>query len=138
MEHGQLEAALLETLVEDDEAARVPTENLHPVAALRDEDEEMAGEEILFPLAADDRRQAIDAVAHVARLSGEQNPDRLGKKQHRSAQRRDRLSHVRRVGADRKAQGEAAVGHLDQRLAVPRPRLRRGRAYDCDGKKTAR
>ena len=54
LEVRQPEAALLEALVIEDEAAAVPAEDLHLVAALADEDEEVAGEDVFLPLAAHD------------------------------------------------------------------------------------
>jgi len=63
VELGQAEAALLEPLIEDDEAAAVPGEHLHPVPPPGDEDEEVAGEDVLLPAAADQRHQPIYRVA---------------------------------------------------------------------------
>ena len=63
VELGQAEASLLQTLVEDDEAAVVPGEDLHPVPPARDENEEVAGEDVLLPAAPDERHQAVDGVA---------------------------------------------------------------------------
>lgn len=65
LEGWQTEAALLKTLVGEDETARVPGENLHPVPSPRDEDEEVAGVEVFLPLGADERCQPVNAVAHV-------------------------------------------------------------------------
>lgn len=62
VELGQAEAALLEALVEDDEAAVVPGEDLHPVPPPGDEDEEVAREDVLLPAAADERRQPVYRV----------------------------------------------------------------------------
>jgi len=63
VELGQPEAPLLQALVEDDEAAVVPGEDLHPVPPAGHEDEEVAGVDVLLPAAADERRQAVDRVA---------------------------------------------------------------------------
>jgi len=59
---GKSEAALLEPLVEEDEAAVVPREDLHPVAPARDEEEEMPREQILVPHVADHGRESVDAL----------------------------------------------------------------------------
>ncbi len=76
------EAAGLEALVEDDEAAVVPGEDLHAVTAAGDEDEVVAREDVLAPGALDDGGQTVDAVAHVHRLTRQQNSHRAGKEQH--------------------------------------------------------
>ena len=86
------EAALLEPLVEKDETAVVPGEHLGPVAAAADEDEEVAGVEVLLPLVADDGGEPVDAVAHVDGLGGEKNPDRPREKQHEAGYRSARSS----------------------------------------------
>ena len=63
VELREAKAALLKALVEDDEAAVVPGEDLHPVPPPRDEDEEVAGEDVLLPAGADERRQAVNRLA---------------------------------------------------------------------------
>ncbi len=68
-EGGQAEAALLQSLVGEHEASGVPREDFDAVAPARDEDEEVAGVEILLPLGAHDGGQPIDGVAHVHRLA---------------------------------------------------------------------
>jgi len=73
MKRGQFEAPLLEPLVEDDEAAAVPAENLHAVAPARDEDEEVTTVDVLAPAGAHDGGQAVDAVAQIDRLGGEKD-----------------------------------------------------------------
>ena len=75
-------AALLEALVGEDEAATVPREDLHPVLAPGDEDEEVAAVDVLLPRAAHDGREPVDAVPHVHRLGGEEDPDRPWEQEH--------------------------------------------------------
>lgn len=82
VKRGELKAPLLEALVENDEAARVEAENLDAVTALRDEDEEVADEDVFLPLVAHDGAEAVDAVAHVDGLRGQQNTDRPREQQH--------------------------------------------------------
>lgn len=84
-EGRQAEAALLQALAGEHEAARVPGESLHLVPASRDEDEEVAGVEVLFPLGTHNRRQPIDAVPHVGGLTCQQDSHRLGQQQHQSS-----------------------------------------------------
>ena len=95
-EGRKTKASLLETLVEQDEAAVVPGEHLRPVPAAADEDEEVAGVDVFLPLVADDGGQPVDAVAHVDGLGGEEDPDRPGEEEHyrraRSSSVRDRSS----------------------------------------------
>jgi hypothetical protein len=78
----ETEASLLKTLVEEDEAAVVPSEHLGPVAAPADKDEEVPGVEVLLPLVADDGGQPVNAVAHVHPLSGEEDADGAREEQH--------------------------------------------------------
>ena len=82
VDRGQPEAALLETLVVDDEAAVVPGEDLRAVSAARDEDEEVAGEHVLSPAGAHEGDEPINAVPHVDRLRGEEDLDRAGQEKH--------------------------------------------------------
>ena len=79
----ETEAALLEALVEQHEAAVVPGQHLGPVAAAADEDEEVPGVQVLLPLVADDGGKPIDAVAHVDGLRRQQDADRPREEQHR-------------------------------------------------------
>src|SRR5579859_6791273 len=58
----QSEAAALQALVVDDEAAAVPEEDLDPVAAAPDEDEEMALERVHAPLVAHERVEPVVAA----------------------------------------------------------------------------
>ena len=61
----EAEAALLEPLVIEDEAAVVPREHLGTVAAPADKDEEVARVEVFLPLVADDGGEPVDGIAHV-------------------------------------------------------------------------
>jgi hypothetical protein len=78
----QPEAPLLEALVGQHEAAAVPGEDLHPVAAARHEDEEVAGVEILFPAALHDGGEPVDALAEIHWVRGEQHADRARQQEH--------------------------------------------------------
>jgi hypothetical protein len=100
----QLETALLEPLVVDDEAPVVPGENLHPVPPARDEDEEVAGVDILPPASADDGGQAVDALAEVHGRGREEHFDGARKKQHALPECSKQLSQVLRVRPDDEAQ----------------------------------
>ena len=71
VEGGEPEAPLLQPFVDDDEAAVVPAEDFAPVPATGDEDEEVAGVDVLAPAGPDHGHQAVDAVAHVHRLGGQ-------------------------------------------------------------------
>lgn len=81
------EAALLQALVVEDEAAVVPGEELRAVALSGEEDEEVAGEEVLLPLVLHQRAEPVDAVAHVDGLGGEEDADRSREEQHRLSPR---------------------------------------------------
>lgn len=83
MEDGQLEAALFQSLVRDDETAALPRQNLHAVSAPRNKDEEVSCVEVLLPVAPDNGAQPIDAVAHVDGLARQENPRRSRESQHR-------------------------------------------------------
>jgi hypothetical protein len=78
----EAEAALLEALVIEDEASVVPGKHLGPVAASADEDEEVAGVEVLLPLVADDGGKPVDGIAHVHPLGSEQDADSAGDEKH--------------------------------------------------------
>jgi hypothetical protein len=54
----ELERAALEPLIDEDEAALVPQEDLQPVLPSRDEDEEVAGVRVLRELVLDDREKS--------------------------------------------------------------------------------
>jgi len=132
MEVGETESPLLEALVHHHESAVVPRENFRAVTPLRHEDEEVACEEVLLPLVANDGAQTIDGIPHVDGLCSEKNPDGPGQTEHASPQRGNELGDVPGVGADREPHmNTAGEAGLDQ----PGPRLRRGRRYNLDGQK---
>lgn len=135
---GDPEPSLLESLIEEDEAAVVPGEDLDAIAALRDENEEVTREEVLLPLVPDDRGQAIDRVAHVDRLRRKKNADGAREEQHRRLpQRGAELGDVADVDARGDAEHESPrKGDLDE--SHRRPRLRRGGGYHLDGEKLRR
>jgi hypothetical protein len=72
-EGGQAEAALLQAFVGEHEATGIPGEDFHPVSPPRHENEEVAGVEVFLPLGTHQRRQSINAIAHVDRLSRQQD-----------------------------------------------------------------
>jgi hypothetical protein len=72
------EPALLEPLVEDDEAAVVPGEDLHSVPATGQEDEKVPREDVLGELCADERSQAVDGVPHVDGLDRHEDANGAG------------------------------------------------------------
>jgi hypothetical protein len=125
----QAEAALLEPLVVEDEAAVVPGEHLGPVAAPADEDEEVAGVEVFLPLVADDGGEPVDGITHVHSLRSEQDADSARDEKHASPELPQRVHEKRdvfRVTADRHADDGAILeGDFHHSL----PRLRRGRGY---------
>jgi len=67
--------ALLEALVIENEAAPIPGENLHPVAASTDESEEVSRVDVLLPLAAHDRAEPVDALSQINRVRREKDGD---------------------------------------------------------------
>src|SRR5580692_803250 len=79
----QTEAAALEALVVDDEAASVPEQDLDPVAAAAHEDEQMSRERVHAPLVADDRVETVVAAAQVHRLGRQVDVDTRRQRQHR-------------------------------------------------------
>jgi hypothetical protein len=84
-------------------------------------------EDVLPPIAADDRGKTVDAVAQVDWLAREEDPDCPGEKKHPfSPESGAKLGQVPRVGADDEANdGAAGQRHLHQDSAR-HPRLRRG------------
>lgn len=65
--------ALLQALVEENEAVPIPDQNLHPVAAASTEDEDMPGERILGQYVIDQGDQAIDGLPHIDRARSEED-----------------------------------------------------------------
>src|SRR5262249_27252556 len=78
----ELEAALFEPLVVDDEAVGVPKEQLEAVGDLVAKDEEMAGERIAGQAVADERCQGVEALAHVGGLSAQEDTHGRRQAQH--------------------------------------------------------
>lgn len=81
-ERRKAKAATLEALVVKDEPATIEEENLAPIEATADEDEEMACIEGISPLAKDEGREAIVAAPEIDRLGGEVDPDARRQRQH--------------------------------------------------------
>jgi hypothetical protein len=126
----ETEAALLEALVIEDEATIVPGEHLGSVAAPADEDEEVAGVEVLLPLVADDGGESVNGIAHVHPLGSEQDADSARDEKHvgpELPQRVHEKRHVLRVGADADPD-DGAILEGDFYNATA-PRLWRGRGY---------
>jgi len=69
------EAALLEPPVVEDETTVVPGEHIDSIPSPADESKEVARKHIFLPLAADDRRQSIDALAQIDRRGCQQDAD---------------------------------------------------------------
>lgn len=109
---GPAEATALEALVEDDEAAVVPGEDFTP-SRLRERKTKSCRRDVFTPRTLRDGGEAIDAVAHVRRLAGEQDADRAGKQQHALPQPREQLGHVARGHVTRQMHANAA-GKLDR------------------------
>jgi len=79
---GSRELPALEALVVEDEAPVVEAQDLHPVAAARDEYEEVARVDILLELVAHDRGEPIDRLPHVDRGRADEDPDRPRQREH--------------------------------------------------------
>jgi hypothetical protein len=109
----QLELAALEPLVDEDEAALVPREDLNPVAPARDEDEEVAGVRVLRELVLHDCEKAIDRLPHVYRRRADEDADGARDGEH-GLQRRGEGPQVREIGSRRE----------------PNPRARRERQLE--------
>src|SRR3954454_24444295 len=69
----------------DGEAVAVPVEDLEAVAAAVGEDEEVSGEGVELQDALSQRRQAVEALAHVSRLGGEVDADGGAQSEHGGA-----------------------------------------------------
>src|SRR5438445_751779 len=74
VESGQLEGAFLQALVPQGETVGVPVERLQPVTAARTEEEQVARERVLAGHHAGQLGQAVEAAAHVRRLSRQPDP----------------------------------------------------------------
>ena len=75
------EAASLEALVPKHEATALEREDLGPVAAGREENEEVSAEEVLAS-GTNDRTETIEALAHVDRRDEKANADRRREPDH--------------------------------------------------------
>jgi hypothetical protein len=73
---GDTKASGLEPLVEDDEAAVVPGEDLHAVTPTRDEDEERPAIHVFLPRALHEAHQPVDTPTQIDGLRGEQDAQR--------------------------------------------------------------
>jgi hypothetical protein len=65
-------------LVPEREAVAVPVEDLDPVASAVAEDVEVPRERVLGDPVADELGEAIEALAHVGGLGGQEDPERGG------------------------------------------------------------
>jgi len=79
------ERALLQPLHPDGEAVAVPPEDLEAVAAARAEDEEVTRQRVVAEGLAHERGERVEALAHVAGLDGEEDPDWGGQREHGAA-----------------------------------------------------
>src|ERR1700686_761484 len=98
---------LLELLVPDRIAVHVPPEDLHPVGPLAAKHEQMTRQRIELEYLLDQRRQGIEALAHVGRLGGKKHFDLAADAQH------DRCSNSSRTV------GNAAVSCAGTRMSNP-------------------
>ncbi len=85
----QLELAALEPVVEQDEAALLPGEDLHPVRPPREEDEQVPGVGILAEFLKDDAHQAVDGLPHVYRVLPDEDAERPLNRNHGCADQPD-------------------------------------------------
>jgi hypothetical protein len=93
------EAALLEAFVVEDEAAVVPSQNLHSVTAPAHKGKQVSRVDVLFPLAGDNRHQAVNALSKVERLSSQQDADRSRQReQNELRESSEEVGHVLTVG----------------------------------------
>ena len=130
----QLELAALESFVDEDEAAHVPGEDLHAVAAARDEDKEVSRVGVFRELLLHDGHQAIDRLPHIDRRRTDENADRPRDGDH-GLQRRGERAQVSEIGSRRESEpGARRQRQLQETVARrclvrPPPRLRRGRYH---------
>ena len=87
---GHLEASGLESLVPDGQAVAIEVEDLDPIPAAVEEEEEMAGQEVLAEAFLDQAREAVEALAHVGGPRAEEDPDGRGEHDHGVASWRGR------------------------------------------------
>ena len=104
----------IQPLVDEDEAALVPGQDLHPVGAPRHEHEEEAGVGVLLQLLLDDGHQAVDGLSHVDRRRADEDADGPRDGEH-GLQRRGEGPEVLRGGASREAEaGSRRQGQLEE------------------------
>jgi len=94
-DRGPGEGALLQPFVGHDETAAVPEQDLHPICALRSEDEDRPGERIFGQGRLHQGCQAIMPLAEVYRLRRHQDADPLGRHQHVGASRARTIAAIR-------------------------------------------
>ena len=79
---GHLEGPGLESLVPDGQTVAIEVEDLDPISAAVDEEEEMAGQGILAEALLDQPGEAVETVAHVDGAGAEEDTDGGGKHDH--------------------------------------------------------
>ena len=82
---GHLEGAGLEPLIPDGQAVAVEVEDLDPISAPVEEEEEMTGQQVLAKAFLNQARKAVEALAEVGQPRTEENPDGRGKQDHELA-----------------------------------------------------
>jgi hypothetical protein len=79
---GHLEGAGLKPLISDGQAVTVEVEDLDPIPATVEEEEEMTGQQVLAEAFLNQARKAVEALAEVGRSRTEENPDGRGEQDH--------------------------------------------------------
>src|SRR5947209_8605053 len=74
-----LKGAGLEPLVPDGQAVVIPEEDLDPISAAVEEEEEMAGQGVLAEAFPNQAGEAVEALAHIGGLGAEKDAHRGGK-----------------------------------------------------------
>ena len=82
---GHLEGAGLEPLIPDGQAVTVEVEDLDPIPATVEEEEEMTGQQVLAEAFLNQAGKAVEALAEVGRPRTEENPDGRGEQDHEVA-----------------------------------------------------
>jgi hypothetical protein len=78
-------AVSLVLLVPDRQAVPVKIKDLDPIPATVEEEEEMAGQELLVEAFLDQAGKAVEALAEIDRSCAEEGPDGRGKHDHDEA-----------------------------------------------------
>lgn len=134
----ETEAALLEPLVIEDKTAVVPGEHLGLVTAPADEDEEVAGVEVLLPLVADDGGKPVDGIAHVHPLGSEQDADGAWDEKHVGpGYRSARTSSAKYLGSVPTLTRMVRPSSSATSTAPPKRAFGAGEATTCTGTKAA-